>query len=95
MTRPEFERTMAGIRARIAELPEDERAALEALAAETVERHEDISRNALRSTRALERLELAFERMDTACRRLAVLAEEAREALVRARSPRQDAPGLN
>lgn len=95
MTRPEFERTMNEIRARIAELPENERAALEALAAETVQRHEDISRNSIQSTRALERLELAFERMDTACRRLATLAEEARETLVRSQALRPDAPGIN
>lgn len=95
MTRPEFERTMNEIRARIAELPENERAALEALATETVQRHEDISRNSIQSTRALERLELAFERMDTACRRLASLAEDARDTLVRTRTLRPEGPGLN
>lgn len=95
MTRPEFERTMNEIRARIAELPESERAALEALAAETVQRHEDISRNSIQSTRALERLELAFERMDNACRRLATLAEEARETFLRANAPGPQAPGLH
>lgn len=95
MTRPEFDRTMADIRARIAELPENERAALEEMAEETVRRHEDIVRNSFQSSRALERLELAWERMDTACRRLATLAEEARDTLARARAVPPAEPGLN
>ena len=74
MTRPEFERTMNEIRARIAELPENERAALEALATESFQRHEDISRNSIQSTRALQRPELAFDRVDAARRRLSPLA---------------------
>lgn len=95
MTRPDFERAMAEIRARIAELPETERAALEELAEETIRRHDDIVRNSLQSTRALERLELAWERMDQACRRLTALAEEARDAFQRAQALPPPAPGLN
>ncbi|MFN8588882.1 MAG: hypothetical protein U1E86_28040 [Burkholderiaceae bacterium] len=95
MTRPDFERSMAEIRARIAELPETERAALEELAEETIRRHDDIVRNSLQSTRALERLELAWERMDQACRRLTVLAEEARDAFRRSQALPPPAPGLN
>ncbi|MCC6650904.1 MAG: hypothetical protein IT348_07135 [Candidatus Eisenbacteria bacterium] len=95
MTRPEFERTMADLRARIAELPENERAALEELARETVERHDEIVRNSLQATRGLERLELAWERMDTACRRVTALAQEVRDTFERAQSLPPPAPGMN
>ncbi len=95
MTRPEFDRTIAEIRARIAELPETERAALEQLAEETIRRHEDIVRNSFQSSRALERLELAWERMDQACHRLGEVAEEARRTFLRAQSLPPPAPGLN
>lgn len=95
MTRPEFDRTIAEIRARIAELPENERAALEELAEETIRRHDDIVRNSFQGSRAIERLELAWERMDVACRRLTALAEEARRTFERSQALPPPAPGLN
>lgn len=95
MTRPEFERIMAELHARIAEMPESERPALEQLALETVARHNEIVRDSLQSTRALERLELAWERMEGACLKVAALAQEACDTLTRVQSLRSRDPGLN
>lgn len=93
MNRPEFERELARLREQIAGLPAEQRQALEALAVETAERHEQIRRSALDGHRAVERLEMAFEHLDQACERLRERALELRDAL--ARSPGRPEPGLN
>ncbi len=93
MNRPEFERELARLREQIADLPASQREALEALARETAERHEQIRRSALEGHRAVERLEMAFEHLDQACTRLRERALDLRDAL--ARSPGRPEPGLN
>jgi hypothetical protein len=96
MNRPEFERALASLRERIGELPEPRRAELERLAEETALRHEEISRHSLQAHRAVERLELGFERLRVACDRLAKVAIEARERLERARAlGAGPSPGVN
>jgi hypothetical protein len=95
MNRPEFERQMATLRERIAELPVEQRAALEALAQETAERHDQIRRSSLDSFRALERLELAFERFGDACQRLVGIAGDAQLTLERVRAMQRPEPGRN
>lgn len=96
MNRPEFERAMASLRARIGELPEAQRGELERLAEETAARHDEIHRSSLHAHRAVERLELGFERLQAACDRLAKVAEDARATLERARRLGvRPAPGVN
>ena len=95
MTRPEFERQMAAFRERIADLPESERGALEEMVRETIARHEQIHRSSLEGRRAMERLELAFERLGETCRHLVELAGDAQRALERVRVQRHPEPGLN
>ena len=93
MTRSEFEQQMADFRERIAELPAAERPALEEMVRETVARHELIHRSSLEGRRAMERLELAFERLGEACSRLVRFASETQQALERAHQRHE--PGLN
>jgi hypothetical protein len=95
MTRPEFERQMAEFRDRIAELPEAQRGALEEMVRETIARDEQIHRSSLEGSRALERLELAFERLGDACQRLVALANDAQRTVERANAHRHPEPGLN
>lgn len=96
MTRPEFERELARLRERIAGLPEAQRAELERLAVETLERHEQIARSSLAAQRAAERLELGHQQLREACDRIAALAERARDTLERVRTQGvRPAPGLN
>jgi hypothetical protein len=92
MNRPEFDRQLARLRATIATLPPEQRESLERLALETLERHEAISRAALRGHRAAERLELSFVQLHEACARLAGLASEARDTITRRPAA---PPGLN
>jgi hypothetical protein len=95
MNRPDFERTMADLRSRIATLPAAERPALEALAAETERRHHAITRDSLRAHAACERLELHFEQLGEALRRLDRAAREARAGLARMRRPPLPPPSLS
>ena len=95
MTRQEFERQMARLRARIADLPPARREALEEMARETLTRHEEIRHASLLGVRAAERLELAFERLGEACRRLAELANGARQPLERSPAHPDTGLGLN
>lgn len=96
MTRPDFERSMAALRERIAELPAEQRAELERLADETVARDSDIRRNSLQAHRALERLELSWERLQDACTRLDRVTADARDAMERLRTRGvRPAPGVN
>jgi len=95
MNRPEFEREMSRLNESIAALPPAERAKLERLAVETVERHQEIVRASLRGHRAIERLELAQENLREACERLVALAGQAGETLGRVRRAPPPGPGLN
>lgn len=95
MNRPEFEKQLAILRERIAELPAEQRESLERLALETVARHEEISRSSLQGHRAVERLELAFEQFRDAVTRLVALAHAAREALASPPPIAPTEPGLN
>jgi hypothetical protein len=95
MNRPEFESRMAEFRQVIASMPSPQREALEALALETVQRDEQIRRASLEGHRAVERLELAFERLHVACERLRGLAVDARDTLARDAALRQPRPDVN
>ena len=86
MNRPEFDAHIARLRDRIAALPEADRAPLDALVAETIERHDGIVRSSLQAHRSLERLELAQELLVGACVRVRRLAEEARAVIERYRA---------
>jgi hypothetical protein len=93
VNRPEFEAALARVRERMADLPPAAREGLEGMVQETIERHDGIVRNSLAATRALERLELAQERLVDSTRRLERLAAEAAGVLSRLRTPPPPATG--
>lgn len=96
MQTPDFEREMRRMREAIAQMPPDQRAALEALAAETVARNAAIAVEAAAGQAAAERLDRAFASLREACARVAACTERLRGTLAApARLPLPPEPGLN